>query len=128
MGEGMLLAEMNKRHLTGGALAMLTVLAGFPSVVSRAQREAPALTPEQIQALVMRVIENQHRDDQHLEQYEIRFVVIDRADVLDRERRKVLTALLVVLATGEEPPPASIPVGVEFFDLAQAAEARERTH
>jgi DNA repair exonuclease SbcCD ATPase subunit len=63
----------------------------------------------------------------------IRFVVIDRADVLDRARRKVLTALLlsseidqaIVLATGEEPPPASIPAGVRFFDLAQTSRPRE---
>jgi hypothetical protein len=64
---------------------------------------------------------------------EIRFVVIDRADVLDRARRKLLTALLlsseidqaIVLATGEEPAPASIPSGVRFFDLAQATKSRE---
>jgi DNA repair exonuclease SbcCD ATPase subunit len=63
----------------------------------------------------------------------IRFVVIDRADVLDRARRKVLTALLltseieqtIVLATGEEPPPASIPTGVRFFDLPQATNSRD---
>lgn len=63
----------------------------------------------------------------------IRFAVIDRADVLDRARRKVLTALLlsseidqsIVLATGEEPPPASIPAGVKFFDLAQATKSRD---
>lgn len=62
----------------------------------------------------------------------IRFVVIDRADVLDRTRRKMLTALLlnseieqaIVLATGEEPPPVSIPTGMRFFDLAQAAKSR----
>ncbi|HEV2395843.1 MAG TPA: hypothetical protein VGS27_02730, partial [Candidatus Sulfotelmatobacter sp.] len=55
----------------------------------------------------------------------IRFVVIDRADVLDRARRKELTSLLlsseieqaIVLATGEEPPPASVPTGVKFFGL-----------
>lgn len=64
---------------------------------------------------------------------EVRFVVIDRADVLDRARRKVLTALLlngqidqaIVLATGEEPSPVSIPAGVRFFDLAQATKSRE---
>jgi len=61
----------------------------------------------------------------------IRFVVIDRADVLDRARRKELTSLLlsseieqaVVLATGEEPPPTSIPAGVRFFDLGQATKS-----
>jgi len=60
----------------------------------------------------------------------IRFVVIDRADVLDKERRKLLTGLLlksdldqaIVLATGEEPPPTAIPSGVRFFDLTRARE------
>ncbi len=55
----------------------------------------------------------------------IRFVVIDGADVLDKERRKLLTALLlhseidqtIVLATGEEPPAIAIPAGVKFLDL-----------
>lgn len=63
----------------------------------------------------------------------IRFVVIDRADVLDRARRKELTALLlnseidqaVVLATGEDAPPVSIPAGVRFFDLPQATKSSE---
>jgi len=58
----------------------------------------------------------------------IRFAVIDRADVLDRVRRKILTGLLVnsdldqaiVLATGEEPPPSAVPQGVRFWDLAEA--------
>ena len=57
----------------------------------------------------------------------IRFLVIDRADVLDRARRKLLTGLLVnsdldqaiVLATGEEPPPLAVPQGVRFWDLAK---------
>ena len=66
----------------------------------------------------------------------IRFIVIDRADVLDRARRKELTALLlsseieqaIVLATGEEPPPASIPAGVKFFDLpGKTAPAQEES-
>lgn len=56
----------------------------------------------------------------------IRFVVMDRADVLDRQRRKLLTALLltsgveqaIVLATGEEPPPPIMPQGVKFLSLA----------
>jgi len=63
----------------------------------------------------------------------IRFVVIDRADVLDKERRKLLTGLLlksdldqaIVLATGEEPPPTAIPPGVKFFDLTRAPELRK---
>ena len=62
----------------------------------------------------------------------IRFVVIDRADVLDRARRRELTALLlsneidqaIVLASGEEPAPLSIPAGVKFIDLAQATKSR----
>src|SRR5579875_873946 len=63
----------------------------------------------------------------------LRFIVIDRADALDRARRKELTSLLlsseidqaIVLATGEEPPSASIPAGVRFFDLAQATKSRD---
>ncbi len=57
----------------------------------------------------------------------IRFVVIDGADILDKERRKLITALLlhsdidqaIVLATGGEPPPITIPAGVKFFDLTK---------
>ena len=57
----------------------------------------------------------------------IRFVAIDGADILDKERRKLITALLlhsdidqaIVLATGEEPPPITIPAGVKFFDLTK---------
>jgi len=63
----------------------------------------------------------------------IRFVVIDRADVLDKDRRRLLTGLLlksdldqaIVLATGEEPPPTAIPPGVKFFDLTRAPELRK---
>jgi len=63
----------------------------------------------------------------------IRFVAIDDADILDKERRKLLTALLlhsdvdqaIVLATGEEPLPIAIPAGVKFFDLAQPTDARD---
>jgi DNA repair exonuclease SbcCD ATPase subunit len=55
----------------------------------------------------------------------LRFVVIDRADVLDRERRKLLTGLLanteldqaLVLATSEEAPPSIMPQGVKFISL-----------
>ena len=55
----------------------------------------------------------------------VRFVVIDRADVLDRERRRMLTNLLVksdldqaiVLATSEEAEPAIVPEGVKFLSL-----------
>jgi hypothetical protein len=61
---------MNKSKPTVVAVAVLTALVLVASVGPWAQREAPALAPEQIQALVTRVIENQHRDDQALEQYE----------------------------------------------------------
>ncbi len=61
----------------------------------------------------------------------IRLVVIDHADILDKERRKMLTALLlhcdidqaIVLATGEELPPMAIPQRVKFFDLIRAQES-----
>jgi len=55
----------------------------------------------------------------------LRFVVIDRADVLDKERRKILTGLLlsrkldqaIVLATSEEAVPLIVPQGVKFLSL-----------
>ncbi len=55
----------------------------------------------------------------------LRFVVIDRADLLDGERRKMLTGLLVssgldqaiVLATSEEAPPSIVPQRVKFLTL-----------
>jgi hypothetical protein len=55
----------------------------------------------------------------------LRFIVIDRADVLDKERRKLLTALLsksdveqaIVLATSEEALPSIVPEGVKFVGL-----------
>jgi hypothetical protein len=61
----------------------------------------------------------------------VRFVLIDRADVLDKERRKLLTGLLlrsdidqaIVLATGEESPPTAVPQGVKFFDLTKVRES-----
>jgi hypothetical protein len=78
------------------ALALLAPLARFPGVVTRAQREAllsstaassstqnapgwsaPA-TPAQIQGLVTRVIENQHRDDEALQQYERKERIVSR--------------------------------------------------
>lgn len=57
----------------------------------------------------------------------IRFLVIDHADVLDKPKRRMLTAVLlrseidqaIVLATGDEAPPEPIPAGVRFFDLAR---------
>ena len=61
----------------------------------------------------------------------LHFVVIDRADVLDNERRKTLTGLLinsqldqaVVLATGEGDTPPHMPRGVKFFDFSEEAKA-----
>jgi hypothetical protein len=58
---------------------------------------------------------------------DLRFVVIDRADMLDRERRRMLTGLWVnsgldqaiVLATSEEAPPSVVPQGVRFVTLAE---------
>ena len=60
----------------------------------------------------------------------LRFVVIDRADVLDKERRKLLTVLLsnsdveqaIVLATSEEALPSIVPEGVKFLTLIEEAE------
>jgi len=57
----------------------------------------------------------------------LRFVVIDRADVLDKGRRKMLTSLLlnskleqaIVLATSEEALPLNVPNGVRFLSLAE---------
>jgi DNA repair exonuclease SbcCD ATPase subunit len=61
----------------------------------------------------------------------LRFVVMDRADLLDNERRKVLTSLLinsqldqaVVLATGEGGPPPLVPQGVKFLGLSEEKKA-----
>ncbi len=63
----------------------------------------------------------------------VRFVVIDRADVLDKERRRMLTNLLmksdldqaVVLATSDEAEPAMVPEGVKFLRLVTLATAHE---
>lgn len=57
----------------------------------------------------------------------IQFVVIDRADVLDKEKRKLLTGLLVnssieqaiVLATSEEGTLSQVPEGVKFLNLTE---------
>jgi DNA repair exonuclease SbcCD ATPase subunit len=57
----------------------------------------------------------------------IRLVVIDRADILDKEKRKLLTALLlnskieqaIVLATGEEGIPRQLPEWVKFLSLTE---------
>ena len=48
----------------------------------------------------------------------MQFIVIDRAEVLDRDVEQG-----IVLATGEEPPQAVVPSGVTFFDLTRIAEA-----
>jgi len=63
----------------------------------------------------------------------LRLVVIDRADVLDKERRKMLTSLLlnskldqaIVLATSEEAPPSVVPQGVKFMSLIERIKMSE---
>ena len=63
----------------------------------------------------------------------LRFVVIDRADLLDREKRKMLTGLLlnskldqaIVLATSDETPPSIVPQGVKFLSLAEGTKRDE---
>ena len=63
----------------------------------------------------------------------LRFVVIDRADVLDKEKRKMLTCVLVnseldqaiVLATSEEAPPLIAPQGVKFLSLTEKTKPHE---
>ena len=63
----------------------------------------------------------------------LRFVVIDRADVLDKEKRKLLSSLLVnsgldqaiVLATSEEAPPSVVPQGVKFLSLIEGTKPDE---
>jgi DNA repair exonuclease SbcCD ATPase subunit len=61
------------------------------------------------------------------------FVVIDRADALDTENRRMLTGLLmisgldqaIILATGDDAPPATLPEGVKFLDLTKLANFSE---
>src|SRR6266702_8440297 len=63
----------------------------------------------------------------------LRFVVIDRADLLDKEKRKMLTSLLlnskldqaIVLATSEEAPPSVGPQGVKFMSLIERIKMSE---
>jgi len=63
----------------------------------------------------------------------LRFVVIDRTDVLDKEKRRMLTSLLVssaldeaiVLATSEEAQPLSVPNGVRFLGLVEGLSPEE---
>lgn len=58
---------------------------------------------------------------------EIRFVIVDRADALDKEKRKLFTALLlssnieqaIVLATAEEDTHPQVPDGVKFLSLIE---------
>ena len=55
----------------------------------------------------------------------IRFIVIDRADILDNERRKLLTVLLsnsdveqaITLAGSEKALPSIVPEGLKFLEL-----------
>jgi hypothetical protein len=57
----------------------------------------------------------------------LRIVVIDRADLPDKDRRKLLTGLLmnsgldqaIVLATSDEAPPSIVPQGVKFLNLIE---------
>jgi hypothetical protein len=57
----------------------------------------------------------------------LKFVVIDRADILDKERRRMLTGLLansgldqaIVLATSEEALTSIAPHGVKFVSLVE---------
>jgi len=59
--------------------------------------------------------------------------VIDRAEALDKQRRKMLTSLLlnsgldqaVVLATSEEAPPSIVPQGVKFLSLVEGIKPGE---
>src|SRR6266851_4894170 len=65
----------------------------------------------------------------------LQFVVIDPADVLDKEKRKLLTSLLlnskldqaIVLATSEEAPPSIVLRGVKFLGLGEGLKPREAT-
>jgi hypothetical protein len=57
----------------------------------------------------------------------LRFVVIDRADVLDKDKRKLFSGLLmnsgldqaIVLATSDEAPPSIVLQGVKFLNLIE---------
>ncbi len=63
----------------------------------------------------------------------IRFAVIDGADILDKEIRKMLTGVLltsgldqaIVLATSEEAPPLIVPEGVKFLSLVEGTKPGE---
>src|SRR5713226_2514361 len=66
------------RHIValGVCLAALAPWLGIPSAPVRAGGQGaiitgnPAPSPEQIHSLIMRAIENQHRDDRALEEFE----------------------------------------------------------
>jgi len=63
----------------------------------------------------------------------LRFVVIDRADVLDKDKRKLFSGLLmnsgldqaVVLATSDDAPPSVVPQGVKFLNLIEKTKSHE---
>jgi hypothetical protein len=63
----------------------------------------------------------------------LRLVVIDRADLLDKEKRKMLASLLlnskldqaIVLATSEDAPPSIVPQGVKFLRLVEGLSPEE---
>jgi hypothetical protein len=65
----------------------------------------------------------------------LQFVVIDRADLLDKEKRQMLTSLVlnskldqaIVLATSEEAPPLIMPQGVKFLSLVEGLNPEEGT-
>jgi hypothetical protein len=62
----------------------------------------------------------------------LRFVVIDRADLLDKDKRKMLTRLLlnrkldqaILLATSEDAPPSIMPESVKFLSLVEGLTRR----
>jgi DNA repair exonuclease SbcCD ATPase subunit len=61
----------------------------------------------------------------------LRFVVIDRADVLDKDKRKLFSGLLmnsgldqaVVLASSDEAPPSIVLQGVKFLNLIEGTKS-----
>jgi len=61
----------------------------------------------------------------------LRFVVIDRADVLDKDKRKLFSGLLmssgldqaIVLATSDEAPPSIVSQGVKFLNLIEGTKS-----
>jgi hypothetical protein len=61
----------------------------------------------------------------------LRFVVIDRADVLNKDKRKLFSGLLmssgldqaIVLATSDEAPPSIVSQGVKFLNLIEGTKS-----